>query len=145
MDALGDHVADRLGENAALESRAAFERAVNTLFEAGEDDWRAAQAALSAVKSWTDWAGLSADPGNSDPSPGEGAASHNAEQTADADAYEVVHEGDREPMQVPVDEDGEVSVSALGFNAASQEAANALLESDNAVAVPADEYPTPGE
>ena len=44
---------------------------------------------------------------------------------------------------IPVDENGDVDIQALGMNAAPQDAANALLDAPDTVAVPAEEYDTP--
>lgn len=78
---------------------------------------------------------------------GRGSKSHSASfgDGEHPDAYRIVYGEPDEPREIPVDDDGNVSVEALGMNAAPQDAANALLDDENTVAVPEEEYPTPGE
>ena len=57
MDLLAEHVETVIGDRATLRARAAYERAVDDLFDAGDDDWRATKAAVETAREWAEWAG----------------------------------------------------------------------------------------
>ncbi|PSP88730.1 hypothetical protein BRC90_06815 [Halobacteriales archaeon QS_4_69_34] len=111
MDALAAHVGDALGDRAALATRAAFDRAVSDLFDAGgeDGDWRATRAAWEVVREWAEW--VDAD-GSAD---AYAAAGGDNTPPPDADAYQVV-EPDGDAAAIPRTEDGEIDYEAAGFN-----------------------------
>jgi DNA-binding transcriptional MocR family regulator len=52
MDHLAEYVEDALGDHGAMQLKAAHDRTVQDLFDAGEEDWRAVRAAWTVVKEW---------------------------------------------------------------------------------------------
>ena len=57
IDVLAEHVKSVIGNHATLRARAAYERAIDDLFEAGDDEWRATKAAVETAREWAEWAG----------------------------------------------------------------------------------------
>ena len=101
MDILAEHVEKVIGDRATLRARAAYERAVDDLFDAGDDDWRATKAAVETAREWAEWAGADGQSGSD--GGGFGAV---AGQQPNNDRYRVVYD-DGEGGDLPADDIGD--------------------------------------
>lgn len=118
MDAIGDHVAEHLGNRAKLTTRAAFQRVVNDLLD--EEDWRAKKAAFDVVMDWSEWL---ADRGELDRAPRRSELDIDMRSRHSEVSYQVVREGEDEPLPMTETDDGEQTVDyeALGFSSGPAE------------------------
>ena len=110
LDRLGESVAEHIGDDAEVYTRAIFEDTVEQLRAA--DDWRAIKAAWDVVMDWNDWLAEIGEQ-HREPSKAElDVRSRHAEV-----AYQIIREGDDEPLPTIEVADGEerVDYEALGF------------------------------
>jgi AcrR family transcriptional regulator len=104
MDALREAIAEHIGEDAKLTTRALFEKTVRELQNEGE--WK---AAWDVTMDWNNWL---ADIGEQEREPARVEADV---RSAHAEvAYTVVRDG--EDGELPTTEDGDVDHEALGFS-----------------------------
>lgn len=100
-----------IGDGAKLTARAVFERALIDLRQA--DDWRASEAAFRVVMDWQDWL---ADIGEQEREPDR--AEIDVRSRHSELSYQVVREGDDDPLPTTEGESGEqVDHEAIGFTA----------------------------
>lgn len=118
IEAIGDYVAEHLGNRAKLTTRAAFERVVNDLLD--EDDWRAKKAAFDVVMDWSEWL---ADRGELDRAPRRSEVDMDVRSRHSEVSYQIVREGEDEPLPTTETGDGEETVDyeALGFSSGPSE------------------------
>ena len=120
MDAISDYVAEQLGNRAKLTTRAAFQRVVNDLLD--EDDWKAKKAAFDVVMDWSEWL---ADRGELERAPRRSEVDMDVDMRSRRSevSYQVVREGEDEPLPTTETDDGEETVDyeALGFSSGPAE------------------------
>jgi hypothetical protein len=109
IDALGEYVAESLGQRAKLTTRMMFKRVVGDLLE--EDDWRASKAAWEVVTEWNEWL---ADLGEQHREPDKSEVDVDLDARSTEVSYTVV----REEPELPVDGGGRVDYDDLGFSQA---------------------------
>ena len=116
FERLREWAGDSLGEDAKLTTRALFAKVTDELLDA--DDWRATKAAWDVVIDWNDWL---ADVGEQHREPRRSELDVDMRSRNVDVTYEIVREGDDEPLPTTGDGDGEgdaVDYEELGFTSA---------------------------
>ena len=118
MDRLRESVDDVLSRDAKLTTRTLYEAIIGELLS--ESDWRAKKAAWDVVMDWNDWL---ADLGEQHREPKRSELDVDMRSRHSEVSYQIVREGDDEPLPTTSSHDGEdvVDYEALGFTSGPSE------------------------